>query len=818
MRSLIGVDLNGVHDWVVRRQYTDGDAPEDIDNDLGVRGAMVRLQREHELWLIGKQTETAPHGCGPGWGEIGESRNRLSVLETLQCLCRKDPEERTREAFISSLSGIVKDVDRAVFAVPDIPAFGEKFQDRLLGLLDLAILQRPLLLWRPVAALLGYLHQGRCNLPPGTKVAILSLMVDSLHLSLLSLEAIQPEGQYAPQRFKSGISSCEQFGGMRLVKAAQAELAKSTEMKREEIEAACLSPWLYATERQQVPELIRLTTNPIWLKLPKIPHHLIAPCVSYNLSDDFIKQLKGADFLLIEGPFARNHEWCQEIRSVLQKHAVLPPYVGLDSKTVALGCLEAAIRERNGQSIYFDFLPQLEINASVNHAPQFVNLIGTDEKCDGGETFRGHAPGEFQIQKGAKRLDFWLIKEQHIRKITIQLDQVVNQHCQLTVSVEQTPGQGSAKVQISSPGFAKQGQRPITLNWHDMELVEQSREEVLTNLKKRSKGSLHYPQIYIKPGNSALWHSSYRRVSLAQLLERYCSVPLIRDKTVDPDAYRQLTELQKRFSKVTLNADGKIPEPEPEAGFPVPDEADKSLNKALLKCEQDWVDLRKRFGDKINPEILNNLIGFASWCFWKCPEKITEYILEAYEGKFLHKIHPIRLRHGVARVIHKPAHIERYFLSFQAKSTSKGKIISDEFAGISRILGTNEQAASILTPEIVEMIYIFTMDEIDAENKKNIENAYKTRFRNAMMMLLFLLRYRRKKSDFLSKEESTTNRLLKKLREAEKRLDKRYGKENTSIAKSRRKLMDAINKSMKFIQMKGEDPNIIIYIESIADD
>ena len=61
----------------------------------------------------------------------------------------------SENAVTSSLPNLMSNSELAVFAVPDIPAYTEHFRDRYLRLLKLVPGLRPLLLWRPVAAILG---------------------------------------------------------------------------------------------------------------------------------------------------------------------------------------------------------------------------------------------------------------------------------------------------------------------------------------------------------------------------------------------------------------------------------------------------------------------------------------------------------------------------------------------------------------------------------------------------------------------------------------------------------------------------------------
>ena len=844
MRALIGVDLNGAHDWLARFEDADGQDSKEEILDLGVRGAMIRLrQPDRRQWVADKQAETAPHGRGLGWGDIGKSENRLSFLEVLDGLRSGDTDERVREALAVSLRSLVGDADRAVFAVPDIPAYGEAFQDRLIDMLASATGRRPLLLWRPVAALLGYIRQHPDNLQPGAEVAVLSLMADGLHLSSLSLDRERDDGRLVPSRGKSGESADTAFRGIQLVEEAQRWLAGKTSMKLEEIEAAALSPWRYATAgERETRELVRLASNRGWLKLPQLTGRLTASCHS-GFPAPFRKLLGKARALLIEGPFAGNPEWRGEIETALGESTGLPGAVDvLDSGTVALGCLEAAERERDGRSIYFDVLPQLKINAVENDIPQFVNLIEPGARCRGGNTFRGYAPGNFVIQKGATRPEFWLFKEAldgvpQGRQADVTFSVPVDRQCSLTVSVEQTPGQGSAVVRIASPHLEEMGQPPIVLNWNDMKPVEESKDEILKTLRNRSPGGSHYPNTYVKQGHVALWAARRRTASLVRELEIYCDLPLVQRRgDVNGDAWAQLKRLRSRFSKPApvgflfrklkeksnafgrfhaLNADGTLPPP--ADGFDFPVEAGDVFDRALSKCAQDFIALKERFGDDTAPELLGDMVGFASWCFWKCPEEITGFLLKTYEDAQFRGISHVLIRQGVARVIHKTEHIQRYFFAFENALLEEERIVSDDYAGLARVLGTVEHAASILMPDLADHICDMTVEAIDKENRKGNVHAYKRGFKYAMLMLAGLLRHRERQPTFLNPGKRITNRLLARLGSAEERSEKLIEliPEDTNRLEEVKKIIAEIKKHM---QLEGGDPNIIVYIDSIPED
>ena len=590
-------------------------------------------------------------------------------------------------------------------------------------------------------------------------------------------------------------------------------------------------------------ELVRLTANRGWLKLPQLADWPASPCGA-GLPVSFTEVLGKAGVLLIEGPFAGNPEWCREIETALGENTGLPGTVELlDSGTVALGCLEAAERERDGRAIYFDFLPPLEINAIENGVPQFVNLIEPGARCPGGATFRDQASGEFVIQKGATRPEFWLFKEalQGIsegRQADITFGVPVDRQCSLTVSVEQTPGQGSAVVRIASPHLEEMGQPPIVLNWYRMKPVEESKDEVLEALRNRVPGGSHYPNIHVKPGHPGLWAARSRTASLVRDLEIYCDLPLVQRGRgeVNEDARAQLKRMRDRFSRPAtvgflfrdlkkssrpsgsfhaLNADGTLPLA--ADGFDVPAEAGDVFDRALSKCAQDFVGLKRRFGNDPDPKILGDVIGFASWCFWKCPEAITEFLLKTYEDAQFGGISHILIRHGVARVIHKREHLDRYFCALESQIIDRQRILSDDYAGLARVLGTVEEAASILTPGLAGCVCDMTAEAMDGENQKGNNDAYKRRFKYAMLMLAGLLRHREREPDFLKPGKRMAKRLLDRLDTAERRSGDLIGR-MPEHAKRLKDVRNIIEEIRKHILCEGGDPNIIVRIDSIPED
>ena len=848
MRSLIGVDLNGVNDRL-GRLVEDGNE-ECID--LGVRSSVIRLKGQKERWLAGMQNERAPHGRGPGWGRIGSGDNRVEMLKMLEVIRDSEPDERIRRAITSSLPDLMGDSELAVFAVPDIPAYGEHFRDRYLRLLNLVPGLRPLLLWRPVAALLGCIADAPQQVRPGPNIAILSLMADGIHLSLLSLESHDDSSLLVPQRNKSGQRACASFRGEILVEDARRRLVQESSLPAEDIEASAMSPWLLAVGAKPLPELVRLTSNRGWMKLSDLDYRPPAPD-KMDLPNDFLDTLSTAQALIIEGPFAGNKIWCDDVIAALKARMDLPDTIEtLDNSTVALGCLEAARRHRLGQPIYFDFLPQLEINAMVGNAPQFVDLIERGARCRGSEPFSAHAPGEYVIDEGATRLTFWLFKEDFelARKADVELPVEADRRCELTVSVKQTPGQGFAEVQISSSDFEALRRSPITLDWASMEEVDRSRDDILRELDDQSQTGRRWPDTDVKPGHPLLWLDTHPKGDLIEQLAAYRATPLMRNGMIDPGAMARLKTIRERFSQPdtpsfigpklgldveeqgsfrALDSNGELPGP--TSILQIPERAKQELDESLFKCEEDLAALQRHFGER-EITILGHIVGFASWCFWQCPPGIGEVLLGTYERKYAYRIHHILLREGVARVVWERHQIERYFAALESRIARTGRITAAEYAGLGRVLGTSERAAVILGPALADRIRDVTVRDIADENDEDIQTAYKRRFKSALLMLAALLRHREARNHFLDPATKTVRRLVSELERAEHR-NRQFANRNQQsasrvkgaarmkrLAAARRLQNNAgiIVELTEYIHFEGRDPNIIRRIDMLDEE
>ena len=300
--------------------------------------------------------------------------------------------------------------------------------------------------------------------------------------------------------------------------------------------------------------------------------------------------------------------------------------------------------------------------------------------------------------------------------------------------VEQSPGQGYAKVRISSNSFAPLRQRPVELDWTKMSVVEEERDTILAKLV--DEGRIAYPNVQTYPGHAVLWHPRSRHGDAAALLEAYQSTPLIISGRINPDGAEVLGKVRSvaaipvrpffegQYLDVTieergpvrfLGTDGAVPKAVPD--LPVPDKAETLLDLALEKAEVDYAALAALRAP--DPAVVRQVVGFATWCYWRCPKSIVENLLDWYEaggagagGDLI-----VRLQ-GLGRVLHQPDDVRRFMSAVNKRLRQDLPMRDPEYAALGRILGGCEEAAALLEPPEADRFLQATCGLIEARTGK----------------------------------------------------------------------------------------------------
>ncbi len=850
MTALVGLDLNGLWDWAAIQGEEGG---EEALKDLGVNAAGVRLAREEEAIVVGPQTALAPHGRGPGWAALGHERLRLSHAAMLQAIAAPHTENATHgvEQLLQTLFRTLTERARAVVVpVPDDDSFDEAARERLLQALRRSNTARPTLLWRSVAATLDW--AAPCMNPlaaaHGLRVAVVSILRDRVHFGELSL--VGEEGRLGrlivPERRRAGALIWSDFGGVSLARWAADRLARASNLKAAEILASSRTPWTLAVGQDAPPELFRMT-NRSWLDLtpPGPPRRLDPECAP---PAEVIDRLGAADLVLLEGPGAQAPAIWLGVVTALSLSPDDPRLTTLDPCAAARGALEASRRLRRGEPAYYDFLPQLQINALADGEARFVSLIPANKRLRGGQVYRAAAEGDFAIGKGAHQLEFYLIKEdfQRARKSTAALPETAERQHRIFVSVEQSPGQGFARVRIGSDSFTPLAARPIELDWTRMEVVEETPDQILAALQSDKGGA--YPNTQVYPGHAVLWRPDSRHGDLIEALRAYTEIPLVERGVLNAAGLEALKLVRRIASKSVkpsfegdhlgiaideaaparfLNTDGGLPEVKPH--LPVPEEASSFLNYALRKAASDYERLQSVAGAD---EALRAVIGFATWCYRRCPLPIVEELLRWYEAGGAGKGGDLIVRlEGLGRVVHSEQEAWRFYRAIERRLIDGQPIRNSELAALTRLLGGVDAAADWLSAEQANRFLQATQTLIHEQNHAPKDDAYKRKFKYALLMLASLLRRRRTQPDFLDPDNraartlegllvAAENRIAQLTPDFRSRAARAQGRNRQALVASSNRLhkaTDIISELIWFLHKEGRDPNIIQRIDAMEE-
>ena len=486
MSTFIGVDLNGVLDTVAGLGQKPHHAP----------APPVVVTDTPQGTLTGMEALLSPFGRPGLAATVGQ---RTGILELLGALTGDDPEAPRwlGQHLHSLLSGNSR--GDCVIAVPDIPAFNERARDRLLSGASQADVNARLL-WRPVAALLGWgakLSDAKIQALHGNRVCVLQLLPEGIAVSELDVECVEQDGRptLVPVRRRDGLRKMHAYSKTGLSNLLAAEMGIT------DVRLLWASAWAWNAllGRDAKPDLFPDAHSPSGWRIVEGFSTLqreLALTISATIDKILSEQrsvLRNASIILIEGPLAgasieprlRNavslSKWLQLklVDQIVTTNLIVAPTTeGL----VAHGCAVCAERQSKGHITYYDFLPMLEINVLRGGEHIFAPLIDKNDRVEGGKTYSNTLADQFVIAQETKSLIFYLLKEDEKNARLSKTELSPENEVKISLHVTQIPAQGYARVEIRPDVRGALGNTPILLDWAAMAEIAWSREQILFEL------------------------------------------------------------------------------------------------------------------------------------------------------------------------------------------------------------------------------------------------------------------------------------------------------------------------------------------------
>ena len=210
--KLCGMDINGISDAVARNWFIrpDGET-EFVDeariNDGGKFSSIVKSKLDNKPQLIGgSQANLAPHGRGGGWGDVGDTDNRMTIRGEL------DSQTLDPKKLAAAIRGIVSNPSHAILAIDDCLTTTDIKREAFIDAFRINKTKKFLLVWRPVLLALKEIEEE--NISSEESIGIICHSMDGLIMQTLKIKETSKNGTaiLAPERKSLGLLIPTNFG------------------------------------------------------------------------------------------------------------------------------------------------------------------------------------------------------------------------------------------------------------------------------------------------------------------------------------------------------------------------------------------------------------------------------------------------------------------------------------------------------------------------------------------------------------------------------------------------------------------------------
>lgn len=680
---------------------------------------------------------------------------RTGVLALWQAVLGRQAAGSDREArrrLAAHWRWLAGPVRQMALAIPD--PLDERSQDRLLEIARSERLELRLL-WRPVAAALG---AAAGNAWHGRRALVLHLGTAGAEAALLDLEIDEKHGLLVPVRSRRGVAARAwdaQGLASDLARPILAGLGLEGDGWCRRLLLTPL-PWSALLGHTAVPEPIRgddgawrLATGAA--RLPAEQAEDIAAWLE-ALVEPLGKAAARPDLALVEGTvlgavFDDGTSLARLIRSTLAPLLRLPAsHVQLLAPdAVARGCAEYARRRALGLPTYYDFLPQIEINAVRERKVAFVPLVRGQNRIADGEPYED-VVGGFRVPARADKLVFTLTygDEPHVRTLEVALPAPLEREAGVRLHVTQRPASGSAQVEILTEPPGVLGTGRLLLDWQRLEETEETREEALARLSREI--GFAYPECSPIQAHRFWWQQR----DLERLFQRFAAEPLPSHRP--PSLQRQLARAKKLLDELrsgrlppdvgprdgarygVVDANGLPPEglgPSARAAY-------EAMRAALAR---DFATIRAWARDREVEALERQLYLAGAWCYAGCPEPIVRFFRdELRAGRAGHAIQ------AIGRAFARDDDIRAFIARAAAVCASTSAPSMNWVKSCAMLLAFREGAARLLDDRSALRLVGTARGMLEEQvAERNVQQ----RFFNAAYLLLGTLRYRILKPRFL---------------------------------------------------------------------
>lgn len=785
-KRLCGYDVNGVRDLVARNwMLRPGEEETFVDCVIGkgdLFGSVVQVgTKASKEWIGGRQAALAPHGKGGGWGAVGASERRQSILNLL---AGRVETEDSADALGCAFTGLAFGARYNAVAIDEVSDDAELYQERILAALAKKRIANPMLVWRSILAVLY--HLTKTQVPEKTVIGVISHGLDGLRLQRLRIlkRAGRSSDIYAPERRQVAQNVPFTLDYLRLVQSARERLLKGDPLSDRNahlMQARSVGALALGVDARS--EVLRDKSGQ-WHILPdQDPLELDVP----DISGEDLAALSGCDVVLFE---SLAQGGVRDVVAGACEKALSCPLLRLPVEAVAIGALEAARRMADGDPVFFDFLPKISTIVYSGDKAENFDLIDDSETLEAGRLYRSPKPAQLGLPGGQSEVSVYLRKEGQLwpRKAHVNVGKPLDADAPVSLFVEQRPAAGRARILMDAASIGRQ----FSVDWDQAEEIESDWDALIAeqNVFKPS-----IPNKLILPCAHFAWEENNQSPSLYDLLDENVD-------RVEVDWAALARKLVSRPQQTyCISSEGELP---PEVDAAARAKLDRLTERALEETRERLSGRR---------EDNNESLKFLTWQFKRAPDEVVDHLLACIAGRDIEMFsHPfIRAKkswmlvyYGAGRIISDPGR-EKKLMDIIFTRHFKSWRWDVEAPALAVMLSRSDTAPQFLSPERVDIVAAYLKREL----KASLRGTY-TKFSYLPFLLVGLLRYRLVEGTALVRgHDPRANALAQTVEAVLEDLNARAPRDDKirRVAELRR---DQLIQILEEIEGKGTQPDLLL--------
>lgn len=417
MRKLVGIDINGWHDYACRDWTVDD--PDDRPNaPVVVDGGFGSVVVSHkDTWIGGPQATLSPIGRGGGWSEVGATDKRHDLIQSWRAFLAGQPPADFRRNIRAAIEALSVQGDGVVLSMPDRLEMSEARQQDLL-IAASGRRARVTLLWRSVALALDLIGGSQAaKLADGCVVVCVLHSHDGFEVQRFILrQLVERPDSLAPERAEVGTVVCPDLGlGVLEAHARTSVEAANRHLKEWTTETPRLPFHLLFEEPVAITEEIvrRSDMTGSWTAV-RAPTSYSVPISQIDLGS----AASAADLIVFSTPLAERHR--QRFVDALSAKVGKERLHVAEPASAARGALIAGRRIERGIPHYLDRLDQISLAVSRRTGPTFEDLIPPNATVPGNREYVSAPITSMVWPAGMKHAHFYIATFERPRPVVPQ--------------------------------------------------------------------------------------------------------------------------------------------------------------------------------------------------------------------------------------------------------------------------------------------------------------------------------------------------------------------------------------------------------------